>query len=112
MKILINKEAAKAMAVVSNKNFEISLDDKEVVLSRRVNRRVSCELYKAWSHITVNKLTVIAGYIFQHEQSIWRASTQKHYGEIIAKMSNKDINSIKYNGTRFLGHVVQYRQHK
>ena len=28
------------MAVLSNKNFEISLDDKEVVLSRRVNRLV------------------------------------------------------------------------
>jgi hypothetical protein len=28
------------MAVLSNKNFEISLDDIEVVLSRRVNRFV------------------------------------------------------------------------
>jgi hypothetical protein len=83
------------MVVLSNKNFEISLGDKEVVLSRRVNRRVSCELYKAWSQITVNKPSVFAGYIFQHEQSMWRAFTQKHYGEIIANISNANINSIK-----------------
>ena len=96
------------MSVLSNKNFEISLDDKEVVLSRRVNRRVSCELYNVWSHSTVNKLSVFAGYIFQHEQSMWRASTLKHYGEIISNMANKNINNIKYNGTRFffLEHVM------
>jgi len=102
----MNKEAAKAMAVLLNKNFEISLDDKEVVLSSRVNRRLSCELYRAWSHITVNKLSVFAGYIFQHEVNVEGTYTKTPYGEIIANMSNKNINNIKYNGTRFLEHVV------